>query len=82
MHLNVPIRAAAAVLIAAALPLASALLDLSPAGASAVTPTAYVTNQSDNTVTPIATATNSPGTAIAGLNEPEGVAITPDGRTA
>ena len=48
----------------------------------AITPTVYVTNFNDNTVTPIGTATNTPGTPIPVGQEPLGVAITPDGKTA
>ena len=42
--------------------------------------TAYVSG--NNSVTPINTATNTPGTPIPVGNGPEGVAITPDGKTA
>ena len=44
--------------------------------------TAYVTNLNSNSVTPIDTATNTAGTAIAVGSGPVGVAITPDGKTA
>ena len=44
--------------------------------------TAYVTNSSSGSVTPIDTATNTAGAAIAVGIEPVGVAITPDGKTA
>ncbi len=72
--------------IAAAASVSSAILALgeSPAGASAPSATAYVANNSDNSVTPIDTATNTAGTAITGgsMEEPNGIAITPDGKTA
>jgi YVTN family beta-propeller protein len=52
----------------------------------AITPdgkTVYETNFTDNTVTPISIATNTAGTAIpAGGDQPTGVGITPDGKTA
>src|SRR3989440_300106 len=51
----------------------------------AITPdgkTAYVANPVSNTVTPIALATNTPGTPIAAGTSPHGIAITPDGKTA
>jgi YVTN family beta-propeller protein len=44
--------------------------------------TASVTSSSDDTVTPINIATDTPGTAIPVGTGPEGVAVTPDGRTA
>jgi YVTN family beta-propeller protein len=53
--------------------------------AVAITPdgkTAYVTNFSSGSVTPIETATNTPGPAIAVGSFPSGVAVTPDGKTA
>src|SRR5438128_177655 len=51
--------------------------------AQAATPyTAYVANWAANSVTPINTATNSLGSAIAVGTSPAGVAITPDGNTA
>ncbi len=53
-----------------------------PAGAVTAAPTAYVTNYSSNTVTPIDTATNTPGTPIPVGTTPTAVAITPDGTTA
>ena len=54
-----------------------------PAGASTIQPTAYVTNNDGNSVTPIELATNTAGTAISlGGNAPSKIAITPDGQTA
>jgi YVTN family beta-propeller protein len=53
--------------------------------AIAITPdgkTAYVTNNDSETVTPIATATNTAGPPIAAGHEPYDIAITPDGQTA
>jgi YVTN family beta-propeller protein len=44
--------------------------------------TAYVTNRISDSVTPIDTATNTAGTAIAVGSNPAAVAITPDGKTA
>ena len=78
-------RTAASLLTIAAVafPIASAvaLLDRLAAGASVVPPTAYVTNLGSSTVTPIATATNTPGTSDPrGIRAPR-VAITPDGKT-
>jgi predicted alpha-1,2-mannosidase len=43
-------------------------------------PTAYVTNYSDNTVTPIALSTRSAGPVIAVGSGPDGAVITPDGK--
>ena len=54
-------------------------------GAIAITPdgaTAYVTNAISNTVTPIDTATDTPGAAIAVGSLPTSISITPDGSTA
>lgn len=65
----------AAVLVAAALALAA------PTVTSARI--AYVANSNDNTLTPIDTATNMPGTPIAVPgSQPYAIAITPDGTTA
>jgi YVTN family beta-propeller protein len=44
--------------------------------------TAYVVNEASWTVTPIATATNTAGPPIAAGQEPNDIAITPDGATA
>ena len=44
--------------------------------------TAYVANGGSGTVTPIATATNTAGTADHRRQRPLGIAITPDGKTA
>ena len=48
---------------------------------SALAGTAYVANDGAGTVTPINTATNTPGTPIT-VASPVGIAITPDGKTA
>ncbi len=54
-----------------------------PGSAAAATGwTAYVANEAGGSVTPIDTATNTAGPAIAVGTEPEAVAITPDGQTA
>jgi hypothetical protein len=53
--------------------------------AIAITPdgaTAYVVNYSDNTVTPITIASNTPGNPITVGAGPDAIAITPDGATA
>jgi YVTN family beta-propeller protein len=60
--------------------LLGAFLLLAPQAALART--AYVPNHGDKTVTPINTATNTAGAAIAVGLSPFAVAITPDGRTA
>ena len=52
-----------------------------PAG-PATPVTAYVANSGSNTLTPIATATNTAGPPIPAGSVPENIAITPDGRTA
>ena len=44
--------------------------------------TAFVTNQSSGTVTPISTATNTASSSITVGTNPEGIAITPNGTTA
>lgn len=44
--------------------------------------TAYVVNSNDDTVTPISTATNTPGTPIPVGGAPLAIAITPNGATA
>ena len=49
---------------------------------AATSRTAYVVNELSGSVTPIDTATNTPGAAIAGGSIPMRLAITPDGRTA
>jgi YVTN family beta-propeller protein len=53
----------------------------SPAG-SANPVTVYVVSVGPGTVTPIATAANTAGPLITTGNTPEGIAITPDGKTA
>jgi len=50
--------------------------------ADARVPTAYVTNYGSNTVTPINTATNTPGAAIKVGDSPGVIAISPDGKGA
>src|SRR5437588_9515351 len=52
-----------------------------PAGAAAPAWTAYVANVGSNTVTRIATASNTGGTPITVGSAPLGIAITPDGTT-
>jgi YVTN family beta-propeller protein len=49
---------------------------------AALAGTAYVANDGAGTLTPINTATNTPGTPITVGGSPVGIAITPDGRTA
>jgi len=49
--------------------------------ASAATAWVYVTNIGSGTVTPIEVATNKPGAEIKVGKEPDGVAVTPDGKT-
>ncbi|MFI5068585.1 MAG: YncE family protein, partial [Streptosporangiales bacterium] len=44
--------------------------------------TIYVANNSSGTVTPISTATNTPGPAIKVGSNPQDIAVTPDGKTA
>jgi YVTN family beta-propeller protein len=51
-------------------------------GSSPGTGTAYVANAESDTVTPIATATNTSGTPIPVGNDPYAIALTPDGKTA
>src|ERR1700712_1816076 len=58
------------------------MLGASASGAWAVGPTAYVTRYYWGTVTPIELATDTAGTPIPVGNNPEGIAITPDGKTA
>ncbi len=54
-----------------------------PAGATTLLAgTAYVTNWASNSVTPINTTSNVPGTAIHVGSEPDAIAITPNGATA
>ena len=48
----------------------------SPGPVTATTSTAYVVNQTSNTVTPISTASNTAGTAIAVGQLPDAIAIT------
>jgi YVTN family beta-propeller protein len=50
--------------------------------AAAAPGTAYVTNEGSGSVTPIEVATNEPGAEIQVGSGPEGIAITPDGKTA
>jgi YVTN family beta-propeller protein len=53
--------------------------------AIAITPdskTAYVPNEGSGTVTPITTATNTPGSPIPVGLDPHSIVITPDGKTA
>lgn len=76
---------ARAALLPATVITAAAAWVLVPAGAALAAtpvPTAYVTNEGSGTVTPINTATNTPGTPIAVGHQPTGIAITPNGTTA
>ena len=70
------------IMAAMALPIATAavLVDHSPAGASKITPTAYVTNWAGGSVTPIDLTSNTSGTGIPVGNELQAVAINPTGR--
>jgi YVTN family beta-propeller protein len=52
------------------------------AAGKAPSPVAYVVNGSSGTVTPISTATNSPGKPVRVGSLPHQIAITPNGRTA
>src|SRR5271166_1750521 len=55
------------------------------AEATPIAPTAYVANTGSNTVTPIALATNTPGSLITVGpvgSSPQGVALTPNGQIA
>ena len=52
------------------------------AGAVPAAPSAYVANNLSSSVTPVDTATNTPGTPITVGTRPTGIAITPDGTTA
>ena len=76
------IAAAGVALVAAVIIAIVFTLGKGPATATAGSPTAYVTNEGDGTVTPIDLATNTPGTTISVGNEPVGTAITRDGKTA
>src|SRR4051812_22409388 len=72
---------------AAALPLAALALfafgaSSAFANTTSLTRTAYVANFSDDTVTPVNTATNTAGTPISVGDGPTRIAITPDGKTA
>ena len=69
--------------VAAGVPLAAtATPPVGAAGAAAPAWTAYVTSVDDNSVVPISTAGNTPGTPVPVGSGPFGVAITPDGKTA
>jgi YVTN family beta-propeller protein len=56
-----------------------ALIALATAGAAEAR-VAYVSNLGGNSITPVDTSTNTPGTPIA-VNSPRGMALTPDGAT-
>ena len=72
----------ATILLGAALPvLLSLALPVAPAAAGTSSWTAYVSNYGSDSVTPIATATNSAGTAIPTGSGPQSIAITPNGAT-
>src|ERR1700730_6982337 len=77
---TVAVRARAVAVTAAA---GAALCLLGGAGSVQAAPyTAYIANKTSGTVTPINTATNTPGGEIAVGNGPTGIAITPDAKTA
>ena len=59
-----------------------ALFAVAAPARAATSHTAYVSNANANSVTPIDTTTNAPGTAIAVGSGPVAVAITPDAKTA
>ena len=86
LHLNRPARAALrsrAVCVALAASFAATGLAAGASHAQAATPyTAYVSNWAANTISPINTATNTVGSAVAVGTTPAGIAITPDGKTA
>lgn len=66
--------------LGSAAPAQAAVHDSLPGG-SPSTGTAYVANAGSDTVTPIATATNTPGPPIPVGDDPSAIAITPDGTT-
>lgn len=68
--------------VAVVVELAALALVLATASATANAVIAYVTNFNSNSVTPIAVATNTPGTPIPVGSQPSGIAITPDGKRA
>jgi YVTN family beta-propeller protein len=71
-----------ALLTGAALSITICVLATASAAHAAIPYTAYVANWGAGTVTPINTATNAAGAAIAVGGNPTGIAITPDGKTA
>ena len=73
-----------AVVVGSAAVLVPLLFEPTAVSATAVTPTAYVANQGNDSVTPIDLATGTAGTAISGggTGDPLGIAITPNGQTA
>ena len=75
------VRLAPLVLLLAAV-LLTALAGTFATAASAAPNTAYVGNSFSESVTPIDLATNTPGAEIKVGKGPNGVAITPDGKTA
>jgi DNA-binding beta-propeller fold protein YncE len=70
------LRRALLVLVILATGTVAAAVSPGMASASTSDPTAYVTNSSGTTVTPIDTATQTPGTPITVGNDPVAVAIT------
>jgi YVTN family beta-propeller protein len=58
------------------------VMPVAPAAAGGSTPTAYVVNTGDGTVTPINTATHTTGSPIVVGSAPAAIAITPDGTIA
>jgi YVTN family beta-propeller protein len=77
-------RRVASLVFVAAVVVELAALALVPAtaGAASNPVTAYVTNFSSGTVTPIDLATNIPGSPIPAGFHPSGIAVTPDAKTA
>ncbi len=61
---------------------AVAVVNTPPAAAWINTPTAYVSNYGDNSVTPIDLSTNTVGAPVTVGTRPTAVAVTPDGQTA
>src|ERR1700728_1167184 len=76
-----PLAGVLVALLAGLLAGASPAAQASQIPGRAVPVTAYVGNNGSDTVTPIATATNTPGTAITVGQAPGGVAVTPNGKT-
>ncbi len=69
-------------MVAGALGRSSATPQTPSPSPSAPGPVVYVVNAKTSTVTPITTATNTPGRPITVGADPGAIAITPDGKTA